>query len=283
MIKSILYAQPVFAPDKMRLDRNVNSIKSFGQYLKVNGNDGMAITIAIGGWAKDDALWEEIVNACKEAFGGKVIPIRFDRNYGKATVVNKLVSISKEQGAKFDAILTADSDILYPVDTANMLARLAIAALKMEARKGKPFGMISLNQLGAGCHWKVCYENVVEYELKLNKGVFKEKIVWPNMPSGIAGGCLFVSRNLWDATGGYRVLGVYSGDDAFLLVDCFQKGFSYQMSDSIAIVHPPEDDAEYAKWKVTVCQRDSLTGYKSNLDPIIKEADEFWEQKDKNK
>jgi hypothetical protein len=280
MIKSILYAQPVFAPDKMRLDRNINSIKSFGQYLKTNGNDGMQLTIAIGGWAKDDALWNEIVEACKDAFGGKVSPIRFDRNYGKATVVNKLVALSKEQGAKFDAILTADSDILFPLDTPNMLARLAIAALKMEARKGMPFGMTSLNQLGAGCHWKVCYENIVEYDIKVGKGTYKEKIVWPNVPSGIAGGCLFISRRLWDTVGGYRVLGVYSGDDAFILVDCARNGFSYQMSDSIAIVHPPEDDAEYAKWKVRVCQRDSLTGPKANLDPIIKEADDFWGQRE---
>jgi hypothetical protein len=276
MIKQILYVQPVFAPDQMRLDRNINSIKSFGQYLKVNGQDGINLAVAIGGWVKTDEFWNAIVEACKEAFNGKVVPIRFDRNYGKASVVNKLVNLSVENKLKFDAILTADSDILYPIETSNMFGRLTIAAIKMEARKGKPFGMMALNQLGSGCHWQVCQENSVTYDIKVGKGDYKEKIVWPNNPSGIAGGCLFISRRMWEAVGGYRVLGVYAGDDAYLLVDCARHGFSWQMSDSIAIVHPPENDEEYAKWKVKVCQRDSMTGVKANIDDQIREADGFW-------
>jgi hypothetical protein len=276
MIKNILYAQPVFAPDQARTDRNVNSIKSFGQYLKVNGQDGFRITIAIGGWAKDDSLWEQIVAACKEAFGSTFMPFRFDKNYGKASVVNKLVAIAAENGTPFEAMLTADSDILYPLETTNMFVRLVASSIRLEARRGIPFGMTALNQLGSGCHWKVCYENVADYSITLGKTTYKEKIVWPNRPSGIAGGCLFISRKFWDSVGGYRVMGVYAGDDAWLLVDCYQKGFSYQMSDSIAIVHPPENDEEYAKWKVKVCQRDSLSGPKSNIDAQISEADGFW-------
>jgi len=282
MIKTILYTQPVFAPDQMRTDRNVNSIKSFGEYLKVNGNDRFGLTIVIGGWASNDSLWQQIVSAGIDAFGNSFIPIRFDRNYGKAFVVNKLVAIAAENGTSFDAILTADSDILFPLNTEHMFARLAVLAEKVESQKFMPFGMVSLNQLGSGCHWKVCYENSIEYELKIDTQVYKEKIVWPNNPSGIAGGCLFIGRRMWENCKGYRILGLYAGDDAFLLVDCQRIGFSYQMSASIAIVHPPEHDEEYAKWKVKVCQRDSMTGVKTNLDPIIKEADEFWKNHKKD-
>jgi hypothetical protein len=70
-------------------------------------------------------------------------------------------------------------------------------------------------------------------------------------------------------------MGVYAGDDAYLLMDLGMRGFTWQMADTIPIIHPPENDAEYAKWKVKVCQRDSGV-VKQNIDAQIKEASEFW-------
>lgn len=83
---------------------------------------------------------------------------------------------------------------------------------------------------------------------------------------------------MWKAVGGYRQAGVYAGDDAYILVDCAQRGFSWQMSDSIVIVHPMDDDAEYNAWKARICQRDSHTGPKNEAQMmnIVKEFDDFW-------
>jgi hypothetical protein len=143
--------------------------------------------------------------------------------------------------------------------------------------------MNGLNKKGEGCHYASCQENVVEYTINTGTGPIPEKIVWPNISSGIAGGCIFISKKMWDTVGGYRVMGLYAGDDAYLLLDCHMKGFSYQMFDSLAIIHPHENDAEWSAFKVKVCQRDSVSGPKSNLDPIIKEMDEFWNNHGKNK
>lgn len=281
MIKNIIFVQPVFAPDQMRLERNINSIKSFGQYVRVNGTDGYNVSVVIGGWAKTDELWNKIVEAGKEALGTSFNPIRFDKNYGKAATVNKLVAVANENAIAYEALLTSDSDILFPLETKHMFNRLVVAAIRSEAAKGRIWGLIALNQLGNGCHWKVCYENGFDYAIQAGPDSFKEKVVWPSRPSGIAGGCLFLNRKMWDAVGGYRVMGVYAGDDAYLLVDCAVRGFSYQLMDTVSIVHPPENDEVYAQWKVRVCQRDSMTGPKANIDGIIKETDEFWNSREK--
>lgn len=277
----ILYLQPMFAPDQRRAHRNINSIETMGSYIKANGTNGHGLTIVMGGWAATDDLWNQLVAACKTYISPDFTPVRFDRNYGKALIVNKLMKVVTEQKTKFDFMLTADSDILFQPDLKNMFGRLIIAAQQCETAKKKPFGLMALNQKGEGCHYQSCYQNTLSYNLNDDTSSTVEKIVWPQSPSGIAGGCLFLSRKMWETVGGYRVMGVYAGDDAYLLLDCYTKGFSYQMADTIAIVHPPENDAEYAQWKVRTCQRDSANGVKTNIDAQIKEADNFWKDRPK--
>ncbi len=63
------------------------------------------------------------------------------------------------------------------------------------------------------------------------------------------------------------------------MLEIGKRGFGYYMSDTISIVHPGEDDAEYAAWKHKVCGRDMMSGMKSNIDHIIAEADKFWDEK----
>jgi len=266
-----IFIQPIFAPDKKRFERNWESLTSFFKYCDTYKYD---IKFAIGGWCPDE-YWNQFVNLVNSRDSkNKITLLRFERNYGKAVVVNKLYNTVREKNVQYKYILTCDSDILFPSDTTRMVERLEKLATESPTYTRKPFGMVSLNQLGANCHWKICYENQFTYDNGLGQ---TENIVYPNAPSGIAGGCLFISKNCWESVGGYRQLSIYAGDDAYLLVDAYTKGFSHQMSDSIAIIHPEENDELYAKWKHMVCQRDSVGGVvRDNLDSKIEEAENFW-------
>jgi glycosyltransferase involved in cell wall biosynthesis len=269
-----IFIQPIFAPDQKRFERNWNSLTSFLNYCEENKLD---VKFALGGWCKDE-YWDKFVNLINTNYAkNKITLIRCDRNYGKAVTVNLLYSKVKEKNVDFKYILTCDSDILFPKETKNLIHRLEQLPVQSHKHTKKPFGMVSLNQLGANCHWKVCYQNEYTYTNTFGN---VEKIVYPTAPSGIAGGCLFINKECWEKVGGYRQMGLYSGDDAWFLVDTYQSGFSHQMADSIGIVHPEENDEEYAKWKHKVCQRDSVGGIrKANIDHIIKEADEFWKNR----
>ena len=166
----ILYVQPIFVPDEKRLERNINSIRSFSQYIKTHGTDGNNLSIVLGGWARTEELWNKILLVIKECFGENYEPIRFEKNYGKAVVVNKLVEISKtiDNVKNFEYLLTADSDILYTTDVKYMFGRLITMVKNVNTSKHKPFGMIALNQMGEGCHWKVCNENQLTYTIQIN-------------------------------------------------------------------------------------------------------------------
>lgn len=269
---SIIYVQPVFGPDKTRLKQNLASIESFG-VLK-NSDPYKDVDVIFGGWCADDEYWKEI-KECVKTHVGSGIPIKkFDKNYGKATIVN---SLYKEKGDKqYDFILSADSDILFDPSQTNFFLRAMESARISEIVKQKPFGMISFNQRGQNCHLpSYVYQNRHPY-----KGSFgQEEIVWPHGRGGIAGGCIFTSTRCWEEIGGYRVMGVYAGDDAYYLVDCMNRNYSIQMFESCHVIHPADHDSEYAMWKRKVCQRDSSGTIKTNISDKIKEAEDFWVMK----
>lgn len=267
---SILLCQPIFGPISRVTERNINSLISLGRYLKDHKIEN--VDVCFGGWCSNKQHWDSVINTIRDQFGKKEV-LSFKDNVGKAVVINTLTKKFLKPHHKY--IMSADSDILFPNDNEEFFNRLVAMANKTEVIKGKPFGLLGLQQKGQGCHYKTCYENVNEYVVDIKGKKFSEKVVWPNQPSGIAGGCLFISRRAWETVGGYRVMGVYAGDDAYFLMDLGQRGFTWQMSDSIPIVHPPENDEEYARWKVMVCQRDS-GAHKPNIDAQIREASEFW-------
>lgn len=266
-----IYVQPVFAPDNFRFERNLNSLTSYFNYVKENNYD---MKFAIGGWCPNDDYWNRIVTLINtKGVNNKITLLRFEKNYGKATVVNKLYEKVKEKGVTFKYMLTADSDILFTLETKHLVERLEDVAEKSVAVRNKPFGMVGLQQLGSGCHFESIFQN--EYKITNRYGE-EERIVYPTSPSGIAGGCLFFSKDAWDKVDGYRVQGNYAGDDAYVCIDMANNGYSWQVTPNVSIIHPQEDDKEWAAWKVKVCQRDTDGIRKTNIDKYIAEADEFW-------
>ena len=265
---SIIYIQPIFAPDEKRLRRNLDSIISFGAYIKKYPYH--ALDIVFGGWARDE-FWTEIRQTINEHVGPQNAVKKFDKNCGKAVIVNTIYNGLEK---KYNYLFTADSDIIYLEDQPHMFQRMEEVAHRSSALRKRKFGMIALNQQGQNCHLP---DFVYQNRLKYDGAHGEEEIVWPHGHGGIAGGCLFTTTGCWEATGGYRIMGVYAGDDAYYLIDVMAKGFSIQMFESLSIRHPLDDDPEYNRWKVKTCQGES-SAKKINIDKQIQEADEFWKK-----
>jgi hypothetical protein len=272
--EKILLVQPIFCPSEAMFQRNANSIISLGEYIIKN--KVTCVEVQFGGWCKTPELWNKILVILKKYFPTNEIT-SFKNNVGKAVAVNFMVKKHLKPHHQF--IMSADSDIIFPLSTPDMFDRLIKATDFMNMFKKAPMGMIALHQLEHGCHLPCCWENNYQFDSSVNGTLHKEKLVWPSGAGGIAGGCIFVSRKAWELVGGYRIAGVYSGDDAYLLLDIGAKGFTWQMAESIPIIHPGETDQEYAQWKVKVCQRDSGQ-HRDSIQPQITEAEEFW--KDRN-
>lgn len=253
VMTKILVCQPIFCPDQIRFERNVRSLQSLAQYIQ---QYPYPISFAFGGYSKDE-FWEPIAQLIRDSFG--VEPIRFPKNLGKASVVNSLLS-----NIDTPYILTCDSDICFPLDEPRIFERLVTV---METQP--QIGLLALMQREANCHHPSIYAH--------SEDVSGERLVWPSYPSGIAGGALFISAEAWRRTG-YRVMGVYAGDDAYLLIDIHNLGYSIRVIDSLSIIHPPDNDMVYAEWKKVVCHRDQSLLSSEDLEIRVQEADTFWNQ-----
>lgn len=260
----ILYCQPIFCPDGARLDRNIASLESLRRYMDHHGIDLSMLRYSFGGWCKTEESWKIITAKLKALFN--VEATRFDKNYGKATVVNRLIESAT---GIYTHILTADSDIIFCIEEPCMFDRLLDAVRCSENIRGIPCGLVALQQKGSNCHIPVIFENQLEY----SSG---ESLVWPTGCGGIAGGCLFISWEAWHQVGGYRVMGVYAGDDAFLMIDMMAHGFSIQVIDTLAIIHPPDNDGTYSAWKRDMCHREQRVVGSDELAPMIEEAVRLW-------
>ncbi len=271
---SVCVIQPVFVPTKGQFDRNIRSIRSMARYFE--SFPFKNINFKFSGWGKEPFI-TEISSLIEEVFSCYNFNISIlNRNHGKAFIVNKVVSDIIKENYRPDFLFLCDSDIIFAPMCYNIVERLCDVAIMSPRFVEKPFGLVALTQIEGNCHiLSDCRKNSYSF---MNRFGEIERIVYPSNPSGIAGGCLFCNFEAWTAANGYREMGVYAGDDAFLLLDIANNGFSYQLSEDIFIVHPPDGDQEYARWKYEVCRRDSDGATDKKLDDIIKESELFWEK-----
>jgi hypothetical protein len=236
------------------------------------------LSLWFGGWGREEYL-HEIVDVIRDLFSNDIYEIaRFDRNYGKALMVNETVK-AMERNEPGGYMLLLDADIVLDVSCQDMVARLAYIATQSRTFTNKPFGLIAPSQTEGNCHSPKIYDNSYTIPTQQAQQVGAEKIFYPSQPSGIAGGCIFCGFEAWREVGGYRPMGVYAGDDAHLLLDIGQAGYSYQVAADIHVIHPVDHDTEYAKWKMEVCHRASDGRSRSDLSAYIAEADAFWKDR----
>lgn len=251
------YVQPIFCPNEELFEKNKDSIISFINYYNKMNYEFQCV---FGGYCVDDnhfnVLSELITNGIKNS-----IVNRFDKNYGKAYVVNNLVSFLTQNVQYF---LTADSDIKFHIDQPDIKNRL-IEAFQFSNSIEQPAGIIGLFQDENNCHiLDLCYQKRYYYRDNV------EMICRPERGGGMAGGCICVAMDAWKLIGGYKVLGVYASDDANLLMDCNRIGRYFFLSNSIRCIHPHETNKEYQAWKI------NTVGIVGDLQQSIDNANKFW-------
>lgn len=267
---NIFIAHSIFAPTRGQADRNLRSIRSISEYFRSYPICGL--TICFGGWGKEEFV-QEIASSIRELFAGNLHEsVAFDRNYGKAYVMNQIVD-NMTRDASDGFVFLLDADIILEVICPNILERLIYIASESEKYTHKPFGLIATSQAEGNCHLPAIFDNSYIVPADMWGA---ERVCFPSKPSGIAGGAILCGIAPWRAVGGYRPMGVYAGDDAYFLLDVGRTGYSYQVAADVYVVHPIDHDAEYAKWKMQVCHRVSDGLRKNDLSSFIEEADAFW-------
>jgi len=272
--KPILYVQPIFCPSDKMTKINCWSIKSFFRYIEENP---YPVDVVFEGYCRKDEYWEQISSMIENE--SKRIDInvqyaRHDKNRGKACIVNNIVT---DRVDKYDYLLTCDSDIIFEYTTPHIFQRLLKIATTSETALKHPFGMVALNQTENNCHW------VHQFNMKANVGA--ETLQWCHNGCGIAGGSIFVNLEAWKKVGGYRTMGVYSGDDGYLLRDIQLAGYTATVATTISIIHPESAlDQSYVDWKAEQMKKCKGTIIdESEINNISEETECLWKKIDQPK
>ena len=197
------------------------------------------IKYIFAGYCKDDKYWDCISGIIKNSGIGHCI--RLEKNYGKAYIVNKIFA---ENYTNEDFLMSVDSDMLFDLNEYNIFRRLIKVANALPKKTKHEVGMLALNQTQAGCHMY----NVMDRAANIEGEVLR----WSSTGTGIAGGCILISTKAFKEIGGYRVMGVYSGDDGYLLRDINMKNMLSMITESISVIHPlnpGEETSKYQQWK----------------------------------
>ena len=269
MHENIVYAQTIFCPDDVRFNKNYESIKSFIEYFELK-----PIDMYLGGYCLRDEYFDKLKDLVKDIPNCNIQ--RFERNYGKAYCIDALIKDALSRKS-YEYILTADSDIKFDKQETNLLPRLVGCVSKVTEMKKMKFGVVGLNQKERNLN-EICalQQHIWTYKNSFDQ---EEKILWHDWPGYIAGGCLFTAVEAWTKVGGYRIMGVYAGDEAYYLIDLRDNGFTWQLIDSLAVIHPEENDLDYLRWKNHICRRDMAGTIKKDLMPWVDEAEEFWKNR----
>lgn len=305
-INRIFCAFPIFCPSESMYKRNMMSVVSFVEYIRLNphyldGSRGFLLDMFWGGWSLQDSWFNDIKNYIKntlpEILDGNGQPInfvkvfRFDKNYGKAKIVNDLSIDYFNIRPDTQFIFSMDSDMRFMNSQIHFFERLFLAArcieqvLEQSTGKKVPFGLISTNQSESCYHWwepKDGYTGLTQtasYEVNGENGLkMTETICWAPDNCGIAGGALFLNAKLFQHVGGYRKFNTpYSGDDGNLVRDFVLNGASASVIKSLFLVHPhPEDHPDYVKHKAE-SMKTAFEPYDENkFKSGVEESEKIW-------
>ena len=239
--KKIILIQPCFCPNQKMFAINKRSLISILEYI--SRYRFRNIKLSFGGYFAEDKhydVFSSIINEYNTNFNLDATLNRFNKNYGKAYIVNSLFRLYN--GDKYNYLFTMDSDIVFDINEYDIIRRLLNCHIKSEKVFGKELGMISLNQKEHCCHVVERFDRSVVID--------QDRLLWSSTHTGVAGGCLMIDVKSFINVGLYRIMGVYAGEDGYLLYDFNTRGIPSVMAESISVIHPKHDeDEKYSEWK----------------------------------
>jgi hypothetical protein len=240
----IAVIKALFCPDVHQLQRTLDSIVSFDQFIsslkQTAPSSSSAITVYLHGWFgspdASNATWVQFNQelARLPSLVAATVSVRRTRtNIGKSAVVNAIVA---SLPATDRYVFFMDSDIVIPLSSsADMLQRLTTLCDTVEVQN-VCVAAIALNQTGDCKHHALIYENSHAVTCS-RQSQQSERVLFPNDGFGIAGGAIFTTRELLLRCK-LPSVGAFGPDDALWIKYLFQQALPVVVAEGIKVHHP---------------------------------------------
>lgn len=246
----VVWLQPIFLPAQEYLKDHLKVIESLRDYAlyqdathpNVTINCQLTIRVHFMGWALNNELWQQYLDRWhelqQELKDSRCIrweqpePLRMDHNYGQAYIYAKLMENMKDP---YDFVIVNASDIY--------LHQFKEPTLHL--------GVMTADCLGSGmCAYNELDFNVHDYSIDTPHLYVRHKVRGSetgrdiqsvtvcSVTGGVAGSLAIISREAMEKTGGYKVRGVFSPEDAWIMDSMNEMGFTSYLLESLYINHP---------------------------------------------
>lgn len=228
----------VFVPTYFRLNQLKDSLLSVIGSIKGSKYD-IQLIIGDNNSDKDTVEW---LKSFQKTNKGVVLYLS-DKNVGKAEIVNYMYSLHSD----CDYVVSMDSDLVWEGN--GLLFDEMVEAMELFPQ----FGLLSMEQTGNCCHLEGLFSKTKNGRHKVRFGNYRS----------VAGGCFIIRKQLWDMIGGYRDVGIYSADDAYVMLDV-SKTSKVGVLETISMFHPFDTDEGYKCWKSQNITKYNIKGYYDN-------------------
>ena len=224
--------------------------KSFLSSLMSYDTDGLEVrtVVMVNGANKklenDIKSWEKRYS---NANGKKSITVVFPGdNLGKGASLNEAVN-DYAKNFEWDYVINLDSDIVLIHN--NWMKKLLATFFDYERSgiSGK-LGCVAPNMVISPFSI-----NNHKWDLEGNQHLIGTAKCWfPLNNTGIAGPCFVISREMWDAVGGYYEGLKLGGQDGYMMSDSWKVGFRACVNLDTWIIHHKDDEEDqgYREWKM---------------------------------
>lgn len=229
----------IFTPTYHRFDMTKKSLESI-----ITNVQGSVYDVTL--YICDNNSPEEMKVWLKSLESDKVKVFLNDKNVGKAEIVNKIY----KQNSICDYFISIDSDFIAD-EASNFIDDMVWCAHHFVE-----FGVLSSFQK--------------ENDQQLWNLLTKEQQLGPHIVGyehfyGVAGGCIILSKQVWDLIGNYNTYGgVYGYDDALLMQNVNNIKLKTGVIKTVKLTHPFDEDKKYSEWKGYNMRNRKKSGYYEN-------------------
>jgi len=221
----ILIIKTIFVKNESFIEVNIESIKSFINYI--DKNKQYNITMKLFGWINNiDNMFLQKLNVNYSLF---------DKNYGKMYLLNNIQNFINNYDT-YDIILYADHDII--ITDMSILDDLNIFD---ELINNKKLAICSFNQYPNNRHSGIVYLNKIT--INNIKYYYNDNNVF------VASGCFIMKPYFVPYLEKIRSNNIY-GDEDILIGRTVNENNLISLISSKSIFHPFDTDKEYEKWKI---------------------------------
>jgi GT2 family glycosyltransferase len=186
---------------------------------------------------------KEMVSWLETLVKGRVKLFKSDKNVGKAAIINSVYDVS----SNCTHFISIDSDMIAD-ETQNFVDQMVWCIEHFPH-----FGLLSTFQK---------QNNQQLWDGLTTKQTIEQHTVSFGRYNSVAGGCIILKKEMWDAIGGYSTFGgVYGFDDGLMMQSVHNKQKLVGVIDTVRLTHPFDDNEKYKEWKSKNIAKRRQTGF----------------------